>query len=176
MGVMDAAESRACLRILLAVARADGKVDTDEARAVEVLAQHAFGAEAPHKAEVFDLEAEIAAVRSPAARHTTFEAALAIAELDGKCTPDEHRLLGRLQHAFGFDADHELDADEGKWVNALKKPRKALEKATADFLHAVSAAQDQGDLTEPQYEKLVADLRARRTALLEQALAAVADA
>ena len=72
MGVMDAAESRACLRILLAVARADGKVDTDEARAVEVLAQHAFGAEAPHKAEVFDLEAEIAAVRSPAARHTTF--------------------------------------------------------------------------------------------------------
>ena len=76
----------------------------------------------------------------------------------------------------GVDALEKLDADEGKWVNALKKPRKALEKATADFLHAVSAAQDQGDLTEPQYEKLVADLRARRTALLEQALAAVADA
>ena len=173
---MDAAESRACLRILLAVARADGKVDTDESHAVELLADKAYGAAAPHKGDAFDLEAEIAAVRTPAARHTTFEAAVAIAELDGKCTPDEHRLLAKLYEAFELGEDHVLEIDEAKWVNALRKPRKALEKATSDFLHAVSAAQDKGELSEPQYEKLVGDLRRRRTELLAQALSDVAGA
>lgn len=173
---MDAAEARACLRILLAVARADGKVDTDEARAVELLAEKAYGAAAPQKNEAFDVDAEIAAVTSPVARHTTFEAAIAIAELDGKCTADEHRLINKLYDAFELGEDHVLEVDEAKWLNALRKPRKALEKATSDFLHAVSAAQEKGDLTEPQYERLVADLRKRRTELLEQALSDVADA
>jgi tellurite resistance protein len=170
---MESTESRACLRILLAVARADGHVDQEEARALEVLGELAYGSAAPRKTDAVDLEAEIAAVRSPGARRTTFEAAVALAELDGKCTPEEHRLLERLQRAFALDTDLELGADEAKWSSTLREPRKRLATAESEFLRTVADLQAAGDLSEPRYEQLVAGLRARRAAVLEGALSGV---
>jgi tellurite resistance protein len=166
---MDAREAQACLRILLAVARADGSIDDDEHHAIKQLAS-SLDVGAPRLREELDLDAEIAALASADARRATFEAAIAIANLDGRCTKDEHALLERLQRGFELDGSLQLQAEEEAWSERLKEPRRILAKATVEFLHAVAEARKTGDLSQERYEALVAHLREERTRALKGTL------
>ena len=166
---MDAREAQACLRILLAVARADGTIDDDEHHAISLLAASA-DARAPRVREEVDLDAEIAAMTNADARRATFEAAVAIANLDGKCTKEEHALLERIQRGFGLDGSLQLQAEEAAWSDRLREPRRKLAKATVEFLHAVGEARQSGALSQQHYEELVSRLRNDRTKALEGTL------
>jgi tellurite resistance protein len=166
---MDAREAQACLRILLAVARADGSLDDDEHHAISLLAS-AADLPTPRRKEPLDVDAEIAAIQSADARRATFEAAVAIASLDGRCTKEEHALLEHLQRRFGLSGSLQLQAEEEAWVAKLREPRRILAKATVEFLRAVAEARKSGALSQERYEELVSRLRDERTRALEGAL------
>lgn len=104
---MNETEGLAALRILIAVAKADGKLLDEERNALE----HALeGAELPSGialesllADELDLEAQIQRITSEEGRLETYQAAVGLAYLDGECAPAEAEILERLKFAFQID-------------------------------------------------------------------------
>jgi tellurite resistance protein len=166
---MNRDESEACLRILFTVAIADGRVSTDEERALAVLAGYDGGADVP---AVIDIPKEVLRIKSPAARRATFDAAVAIAEVDGRCSPEEHALLEQLRTALGIADAPPLDTAEHQWEEQLREPLQQLAREEVSFLHKL--ASDRDKLSEDTYAALVEDLRERRTRILAEALSPAA--
>lgn len=104
---MNLDETRAALRILVAVAQADGHIDPKETTAL----QHAIVDWAPELAsrdEVaslfatnVDVAAELAKITTPATKRAVFEAAIAMAVADGRATDAENRVLSQVREALG---------------------------------------------------------------------------
>lgn len=162
---MDRSEAQACLRILFVVALADGRVSPDEERALAILAGYGGDEAMP---ALLDVPAEVARIRSPAARRATFDAAVALATVDGRCSPEEHQLLEQLRVAFGIEDAPSVDSSEAAWREELREPLQRLAAEEVDFLHAIAKERDR--LSEEAYAAMVEDLRARRARILEDAL------
>ena len=104
---MNETEGLAALRILIAVAKADGKLLDEERNALE----HALeGTSLPAGVELGslladepDLEDQIQRITSEEARHETYQAAVGLAYIDGECAPAEAEILERLKFAFEID-------------------------------------------------------------------------
>lgn len=99
---IDVKEATACLRALVAVAKADNKITADEratlASALSVLP--ASGDLEPYLDETVDLNAVLADVRSPAAREQLWQSAYTMVHADGEATPDERILLDKMRAAL----------------------------------------------------------------------------
>lgn len=163
---MERTEAEACLRILLAVARADGDIADDEARALEVLAGYHGDPDAAPAA--IDLERECRRLRTAELRRTTFDAAVALAAVDGRTTPEEHALLERLRTALEVPTVPELAKAEGAWREQLREPLRKIADAEVGFLHSLASERDK--LSDEAYLALVEDLRSTRTKILADAL------
>jgi uncharacterized tellurite resistance protein B-like protein len=159
-------ETEACLRILFAVAVADGDVSADEERALAILAGYDGSPES--LPGVLDIAAEAARITSLEARRATLDAAVAIAEVDGRCTREEHAVLERLRNALGVDETVPLEAVEGAWHEQLLEPRERLAAAEVKFLHTLAAKRDA--MSTADYAALVEDLRAERARILREAI------
>ncbi|MFO0736803.1 MAG: DUF533 domain-containing protein [Labilithrix sp.] len=108
MSISDA-EALASLRILVAIANADGTVHSDERRslaaAVDSLAltPERLGGKTIDAilSEDVDLDAQLALLQSDEAREQIYRSAYFMAHADGACTPDETLLLDKIAAATG---------------------------------------------------------------------------
>ena len=166
---MDRFEAEASFRILVAIARADGHVAVDEERALAILAR--FDSAKDLGAQI-DLAREAARIRSPDVRRSTFDAALAMASIDGKCTPEEHALLTQLRTALAITDCPDLAVAESEWLDKMKTPVADLSGLEVEFLRAI--AQKREGMTDGEYGALVSDFSNRRTSVLRDALTAAA--
>jgi len=123
-------EVLASLKILVAVAKADGKLLDEERRALETsLGAIPIGVTLQTLLdEDVDLEREIAAIRTVEAREETYRAAVALTTIDGVCSPEEQSLLERLWSAF------DLSVDRRSFVDAVadRDPELPLQGDTID--------------------------------------------
>ena len=162
-----AAEARAVLRVLLAVAAADGSIDDEELQTLAIVGDQ-MGAK-PDSARAIDVDAELRSILTPPARDLTVRAALAIAAVDGVCTPEEHALLERIDAAFGRKSSREiLVGSEQQWLARMGDAREALARATDDFLHAL--ARRSGSTDAAVYDALLSQLDDRKRKALGAAL------
>jgi uncharacterized protein (DUF697 family) len=102
-------EALAGLRVLVAVAKSDGRVDPEERKALE----EAFS-RVPKSGgtdldrlldEPVDLDAELARIVDPAARDSVYNAAFTIAHADGHSSAEEHRVLDHVRERLRIPKD-----------------------------------------------------------------------
>lgn len=98
------AEAVAGLRILVAVAKADGTIHDEERAALTAALE---GLKLPGGttvdellAEKTDVDGALGAVTSSAARDDIYKSAYGMANADGVCSPEEQRLLDRIKQAW----------------------------------------------------------------------------
>lgn len=163
---MEQNETKAVLRLLYAVATADGTVDAEERRALAVAAEH-LAAELDEGS--VDVAVEAAKIVSPTARLATFEAAIALAVIDGRCTPEEHALLEVIRRVFALDLPMPVAERERTWEERTRDARAAMRSAEVDFLHSV-ARKREGSLSQDEYRALVAELQREQMAALHETL------
>lgn len=108
-------EALSCLRVLVAVARADGSVHHDERRS---LAAALEGFQLPGGvtvdallAEAVDVAAELAKVESEAAREQLFRSAYFMAYADGACTNEEQALLDVIAETLSVSPEQRTSLD-----------------------------------------------------------------
>ncbi|WP_394847696.1 TerB family tellurite resistance protein [Pendulispora brunnea] len=106
--MISVTEGLAGLRILVAVAKADGRLLAEERTALEEALE---GVSLPDGVtletlleEETDVEAQIQRIVSPEARRQTYDAAVAIALVDGERVSQENAILDRMKAAFGYAA------------------------------------------------------------------------
>jgi tellurite resistance protein len=162
---MNREEADACMRILVAVARADGNVAADEERALAAL----VGASQRDAPGEIDVSAEARHLRTPEARRATFEAAVALASVDGRCSPEEHALLGRLEEALEIDSGPDLRVAEAAWLERVKQPLAELAAAEVTFLRTLSSRRS--EMSDQEYLRLASELQRVRASTLAAALA-----
>src|SRR5688500_9161080 len=100
-------EALACLRILVAIARADGTIHNDERKSLSAALESLElpGGMTVEKllAEKPDVEAELAQVTSDEAREQLYRSAYFMAHADGACTKEEQAILDRIAEVTGAD-------------------------------------------------------------------------
>ena len=118
-------EVLAGIKVLVALAQADGTIHDDERTAI---ANALDGVELPDGATVekllsstIDLDAELARVTSEAARKRTYEAACALVFIDGHVSKEERELLERIAEAFGVEEGRASRFE--KFTSAVPAPR-----------------------------------------------------
>jgi uncharacterized protein (DUF697 family)/tellurite resistance protein len=102
-------EALASLRILVAVARADGTIHSDERKslsaALESLTLPADVKVASLLDEDVDVDAQLALLTTDEARQQIYRSAFYMASADGACTPEEKALLEHLATALGVPGE-----------------------------------------------------------------------
>ena len=164
---MDRTEARACSKLLLAVAHADGSLSSDEAR---IIALHDPDGDTDLSAAAIDIEREAALIRSAEAKAITFDAAITLADIDGTCTPSEHDVLDRIRRALGVTDPAGLARAEREWAERLVAPRAELAQADAEFLKKLTRARSDSGISDEAYRGLVEDLRRKREEILREAI------
>ena len=100
-------EALSCLRILVAIARADGTIHNDERKSLSAALESLElpGGMTVEKllAEKPDVEAELANVTSDEAREQLYRSAYFMAHADGACTKEEQAILDRIAEVTGAD-------------------------------------------------------------------------
>lgn len=106
---MTERETLASLRVLVAMAKADDILTMPEERAIEDAINEAGIADltlAKLFGTDFDLDAELAELKSDEAKRATYESAYAIAHADDACTLPEEHLLTHIEAKLGFGPEH----------------------------------------------------------------------
>lgn len=112
-------EGLAGLRLLVAVAKADGVIRDEEKEAIAAAleGQAELTLDAVLEAK-FDLDEEIAAFGTIESREQAYRSAHALANADGECSPEEQQLLEKIRAGFN------LDAKQVTFMNRLFKEAK----------------------------------------------------
>ncbi len=108
-------EALACLKILVAIARADGTVHNDERKS---LAAALEGFQLPAGVSVdslleqkVDVDAELGAIKSAEAREQLYRSAYFMAFADGTCTNEEQAILDRIAEVSGVTPEQRSSLD-----------------------------------------------------------------
>lgn len=162
---MNQREMKAALRLLYAVASADGTLTNEERRALAVAADDLSEEllEGP-----VDIETETSNISSATAKLATLEAAIALAVIDGRCTPEEHEVLEQMRVAFALEIPMPIAEREETWEARTRDARAALRASEVDFLHTLS--KKRGSLTPLEYQALVAELQRAQLETLHEVL------
>src|SRR5687767_9820342 len=99
-------EGTACLRVLVAVAKADGNVSAVEMAALESAIELLPGSDDLKGLleETIDLDAVLGEIQSKQAREYLVESAYALVWADSTGTHEEHQMLERLRARLAVDA------------------------------------------------------------------------
>lgn len=135
---MTEQEALAGLRILVAVARADGTLDERERDALARALAEFSPATAPPLARILaepvDFDAACAAITSPAARRAVFAAAVAMSLIDQRDSDEERRLIDRLRAALELQhaaAGSDQSAHGGAFASLLSGERGPFRRTSA---------------------------------------------
>ena len=103
---IDIKEGTACVRALVSMAKADGKITAEERAALQTAIEMlpSGGDLAPFLDETTTFEKVIADVRSPVAREQLWFSAFSMVHADGSASPEEQQLLEKMRTTFGIDA------------------------------------------------------------------------
>ena len=168
---MDKIEARATLRVLLSVALADGKLDIDEKRVLDLLAHHEYEDDDPPESrfdDARDFDRALQVIRSDEARQLTWTAALAIATVDRGCSKKEHALLKRIHQALLPDEPApEVALAEAKYDERFEAIQEEVADATATFLKRVGKG---ADLSQREYETMAKELADKKRELYARAM------
>jgi uncharacterized protein (DUF697 family) len=98
-------EGMACLRALVAVAKADGKITAEERSSLEgALAMlPAAGDLQPFLDETTDFDQLLRDITTPVAREQLWQSAFSMIHADGKATAEEQKLVDKMRVAFQID-------------------------------------------------------------------------
>lgn len=101
----DIKEGIACMRALVAVAKADGKITAEERAALEAsLAMLPAGTDLQSLLdEKIDLDQVLAQITSPAAREQLWQSAFSMVHADGAATAEEQALVDKIRTTFHID-------------------------------------------------------------------------
>jgi uncharacterized protein (DUF697 family) len=102
---IDTKEGTACLRVLVALAKADGKITADERAALEAAVEVLPGASdlKPFLDESPSFETLLPGIRSTDARSQLWQSAYSLVHADGTASPEEQALLDKMRIAFQID-------------------------------------------------------------------------
>jgi uncharacterized protein (DUF697 family) len=102
---ISAKEGAACLRVLVAIAKADGNVSREERDALEAALDLLPDPEElrPFLDERTDIDRSLADITSTHAREQLWQAAYAMVHCDGVATSGEQQLLDKVRAAFEID-------------------------------------------------------------------------
>ncbi len=169
---MDKVEARATLRVLLSVALADGKLDIDEKRVLDLVARHEYDADDPPESRFDDgrdFERALRAIRSDEARRLTWKAALTIATVDRGCSKKERALLGRIHEVLLPDEPApEMASAEAKYDERFEAIQAELAEATSAFLKQVGKGGPR--LSQREYETMATELADKKKELYARAM------
>lgn len=165
---MNPIELEASLRVLLAVALADGEVASDERRLLAGVAEQLGVPLTIDPKAGDDLYAALHKITSEEGKRITFDAALALANVDGKCAPAEHEILMRIRDALAPQSTIPLEKTERQWGAKMKKARAEIDHVSDTFLDDIAAHRD--SLTPLAYQKMVADLERKKSDVLRHAI------
>lgn len=156
---MDTKELLASLRVLAHVARADEKIVQGEKTILEGAGARDLG-RSPNElfAEDTDLVEQLRLLRTPEMRRRTLAEAYALAYVDGRCTPEERRILARLHEALGDASTPPPEEAGALWQSRGAKLCAEVEALTAAYLHAVHEDSRRGELSQARYDQHVAEL------------------
>ena len=102
-------EALAGLRILVAVAKADGRIDPEERKSLEeAFSRVSLPADASLDgmlSENIDIGAEVGRIADAGARDSIYNAAFTLAHADGHASPEELKALDRVREGFRIPAD-----------------------------------------------------------------------
>ncbi|MGE0867384.1 MAG: DUF533 domain-containing protein [Kofleriaceae bacterium] len=98
-------EATACLRALVAVAKADGKITAEERAALESTFEMLPGSASPQSFlnEQIDFDQTLSQVTSAQAREQLWQAACSIIYADGTASAEEQKLLDKMRNSFHID-------------------------------------------------------------------------
>lgn len=98
-------EATACVRALVALAKADGKITPGERAALSSALDMlpASGDLQPYLDENLDFDLVLASVKTPAAREQLWQSACAMLHADGTGSPEEQKLLEKMRTTFSID-------------------------------------------------------------------------
>jgi uncharacterized protein (DUF697 family)/tellurite resistance protein len=132
---MNENEAVAAIKILGAVAQADGRVQPEEVAALrQAIADWQPAGDgrldvATLLAEPVDLAAELPHVKSPIARRAVLESAIAISLADGSASDAENKALARIREAFA--------GPEGESLLETAMRKRAEARLTSTSFHAI---------------------------------------
>lgn len=163
-------ECLASLRILLAVARADGEIHQRERDAIDVLARTTFGADAPDIATHLDIEAECAKITDDKVKRLTFSGALVIADIDEQRSPEETAVIERIHKGLGLTGEA-----EGAILKTAHRARMGLltmklAEVQTEFFRELAQLSKSGSIDARAYERILDELDRRKTELLKNAV------
>jgi uncharacterized protein (DUF697 family)/tellurite resistance protein len=97
-------QALAGLKVMIAVARADGSLaDAEKAQLEEALRELAPMTDLTKLlAEEFDLDDELKKIVDPEVRHATYRAALLLSVADGEAHAEESKILTKVREAYGL--------------------------------------------------------------------------
>lgn len=163
---MTPAELRASLRVLLAVAQADGEVDHEERHLLSGIGSQ-LNVDVRSDERV-DLSGALALLCTDEARELTFRAAVAMANVDGRCSPEEHALLMRIRTELALPAGVPLEVMEDEWSLRMEETRERIDRISDAFLDEIAARETV--LSQEVYERMVADLERKKASILREAV------
>ncbi len=139
-------EATACMRALVAVAKADGTITADERAALESAIEMlpASGDLQRFLDEQVEIDPVLAEIKSPAARDQLWQSAYSMVHVDGTATASEQKLLEKLRAALQID-DAKVSAtkrfmDEAKDtllpsnIEAISDPARRQKEIDQDVL------------------------------------------
>ncbi len=146
-------EGAACLRVLVALARADGEITQEEHDALDTALEQLPGGAGlrPYLDEKVDFDSLLTEIHSPQAREQLWQAAYSMVHCDGTASPAEEALLGKIRAGFGVN-EAEASAtrrmvDEAKDtllpsnIEAIADPQRRQKEIDQDVLkYAVLSA------------------------------------
>lgn len=102
---IDTKEGTACLRALVALAKADGKITAEERSALQAALAMlpASGDLEPFLDEQTNFEQVLADITSPVAREQLWQSAFSMIHVDGAASAQEQKLLDQMRTAFQID-------------------------------------------------------------------------
>lgn len=165
---MKSTEIEASLKVLLAVAIADGVVVPDERRLLSGVAEKLGVPFTMHPISRSEVASALAAITSREAKDLTFSAAVALANVDGICSQAEHELLVQIRDALAPEKAIPLERNERYWEAKMRTARAQIDRVSDGFLDALAAQRN--ELSDLAYQKMVADLDRRKTELLRDAV------
>lgn len=113
-----------------------------------------------------NVDAEFAKLNSREARDLAFRTAVAIANIDGKCSAPEHDLLLKLRDVCAPGAPVDLGVVSEREVLRTRRARAAVASATDAFLDEIARRGDA--MPRAEYEKLLAELDAKKSAAISK--------
>jgi tellurite resistance protein len=165
---MEPRELDASLRVLLAVASADGAIDSDERRLLNAAAERLGGTLHVRAVSPRELDDALSQIGTAEARDLTFTASVALANVDGRCTAEEHALLEKIRDALAPGGAIPLERCEHDWAKRMRAARARIDHVEGGFLDRLAKERD--SLSAPAYQRLVAELDRSKAELLAGAV------